>query len=313
MSDELRLICLIAGEPSSNAFSIKASSALIVDELKNLIKTALSPQFDDIAAKDLTLWRVTIPDDDDDDLPVLLDSVPEKKKLKATTKLFKVFNTDLPDDTIHLILQSPLVAPSGNIDDLNPEVAALRGRLEQLEHFKAEVLESSISLDISIWPERKFAFSWSTEIDTATLDDLKRHLYKYDDHYANDDYLEIYLCNNGHARAEAIIDDECLRKLLQIAKKTCKTTLKTGTKFKWSISLATPSKNYSKWTFKDVCAEYGITSNREPMIAELPPFPEIQAEAMDTDLRRETLNHLLKEVDARLSILRLSGANEATR
>src|SRR5690349_13760495 len=104
MTDDLTPICLVAGEPSSNAFSVKASSALIVDELKNLIKTALSPQFDDIAAKDLTLWRVTIPDDDDDDLPILFDSVSEKKKLKATTKLLKVFETELPDDTIHIIV-----------------------------------------------------------------------------------------------------------------------------------------------------------------------------------------------------------------
>ncbi|KAF9981400.1 hypothetical protein BGZ75_007349 [Mortierella antarctica] len=104
-----------------------------------------------------------------------------------------------------------------------------------------------------------------------------------------------------------------VRKLLRIAKTTCRTTLKSRATIKWSLSLATPSKNYSKWMFKDVCAEYGITSYTEPNIAELPPFPEIQAEAMDTELRKEMLDQLLKEVDARTHILRLGGANEATR
>ncbi|KAG0061975.1 hypothetical protein BGZ89_011018 [Linnemannia elongata] len=301
-------------QAASNAFSVKIPSTHTVDDLKKLIKVEIPDTFNGLDAKDLTLWRVSIPDEDDNDEenPILVNSVTtaDKKKLRATHELSDVFPDKPPKNTIHILVQRPLVAPS---DDLNPEVAALRERLEQLEHFKAEVLESSISIDISIWPERKFAFTWSTEIETATLDDLKKQLYEYDSHYANDDYLKIYLCNNGHANAEAIIDDECLRKLLRIAKTTCKTTLKTGPKIKWSISLATPSKNYSKWTFKDVCAEYGITSNPEPKIAEMPPFPEVRAEEMDTELRREMLDQVLREVDARVRILRLVGANEFTR
>ncbi|CAO3568918.1 unnamed protein product [Mortierella alpina] len=64
---------------------------------------------------------------------------------------------------------------------------------------------------------------------------------------------------------------------------------------------------------KDVRAEYGITSNTGPKIADLPPFPEVQAEPVDTKLRNEMMNLLLDEVDARIHILRLSGANKATR
>jgi hypothetical protein len=76
----------------------------------------LTPQFDDIPAKDLTLWHVSIPitdDDDDDELPILLNARPEKKKLKAISKLFKVFGarvpeeTSVPEDTIHIIVQRP--------------------------------------------------------------------------------------------------------------------------------------------------------------------------------------------------------------
>ncbi|KAF9545472.1 Sorting nexin mvp1, partial [Mortierella hygrophila] len=64
--------------------------------------------FDDVAAAELTLWHVSIPDDDDDHQPVLLDKeVSEKKQLKATTKLFKVFGTVVPEDMIHMIFQCP--------------------------------------------------------------------------------------------------------------------------------------------------------------------------------------------------------------
>ncbi|KAK3810104.1 MAG: hypothetical protein J3Q66DRAFT_404874 [Benniella sp.] len=40
-------------------------------------------------------------------MPILLDSVPEKKKLKATTKLSKEFDTELPEDTIHALVHPP--------------------------------------------------------------------------------------------------------------------------------------------------------------------------------------------------------------
>ncbi|KAK5796916.1 hypothetical protein F5H01DRAFT_418842 [Linnemannia elongata] len=108
--NHLTLFCLVDGEATSNAFPVKIESSKTIGDFKDLIKTTLSPQFDDITAKDLALWRVSIHDDDDNDLPVLLDSVPVKKKLRATNKLFMVFDADLPEDTIHVIVQRPLPA-----------------------------------------------------------------------------------------------------------------------------------------------------------------------------------------------------------
>ncbi|KAF9346033.1 hypothetical protein BGX26_002495 [Mortierella sp. AD094] len=76
-----------------------------IGDLKDLIKTKKASRFDDVAADELTLWRVSIPDDDDDDHPISLDSVLEKKRLKATTKLSKVLGAESPEDTIHIIIQ----------------------------------------------------------------------------------------------------------------------------------------------------------------------------------------------------------------
>ncbi|KAF9580333.1 hypothetical protein BGW38_003059, partial [Lunasporangiospora selenospora] len=109
------LFCLVDGEATSNAFSVKAPSSDTVDDLKNLIKTALAPQFNDIAAKDLSLWRVSLPivdnedDDDENETSILLGNVnkKDKKKLGPATRLSKVFPEELPEETIHIIVQRP--------------------------------------------------------------------------------------------------------------------------------------------------------------------------------------------------------------
>ncbi|KAK5796917.1 hypothetical protein F5H01DRAFT_418729 [Linnemannia elongata] len=108
--NHLTLFCLVDGEATSNAFPVEIESTKTIGHLKKLIKAEKAPRFDDVAADELTLWRVSIHDDDDNDLPVLLDSVPVKKKLRATNKLFMVFDADLPEDTIHVIVQRPLPA-----------------------------------------------------------------------------------------------------------------------------------------------------------------------------------------------------------
>ncbi|KAG9062435.1 hypothetical protein KI688_005350 [Linnemannia hyalina] len=106
----LKLFCLVDGESTSNAFPLTIPSSETVGELRKLIKVEKAPEFDDIAADKLTLWSILIPDDrNNDERPILLDTTSGKTKLKATTKLSKVFTSELPDDTIHIIVQRPPV------------------------------------------------------------------------------------------------------------------------------------------------------------------------------------------------------------
>lgn len=88
----------------SNAFSIKIPSSDTVDDLKKAIKFQKAIAFIDVDADMFMLWRVSIPDEDDDEQPILFDNVSERKKLKATSKLSKVFDTALLKDTIHIII-----------------------------------------------------------------------------------------------------------------------------------------------------------------------------------------------------------------
>lgn len=112
----LTLFCLVDGEATSQAFSVDIEQTKTVDQLKKVIKTEKAPRFDDVAADELTLWRVSIPIvEEDDELPILLDNVDDKvkKKLGPATRLSKVFPEDLPEETIQVIVQRP--PPQGNV------------------------------------------------------------------------------------------------------------------------------------------------------------------------------------------------------
>ncbi|KAF9167590.1 hypothetical protein DFQ26_003933 [Actinomortierella ambigua] len=106
----LTLFCLVDGEATSNAFSVKAPSSGTVDDLKKLIKAEKAISFSDIDADELTLWRVSIPaSEDDDETSILIDNIisDHKKKLNPLTRLTKVFPEELPEETIHIIVQRP--------------------------------------------------------------------------------------------------------------------------------------------------------------------------------------------------------------
>jgi len=105
--NRLSLFCIVDGEAASNTFSIKIPSSDTIDDLKEAIKIKKTPRFDDVAADELVLWRVSIKDDGDDDLPIVLDLQPEKTKLRATDDLSDVFDAQPPKKTISIIIQRP--------------------------------------------------------------------------------------------------------------------------------------------------------------------------------------------------------------
>ncbi|KAG0019479.1 hypothetical protein BGZ81_009700 [Podila clonocystis] len=103
----LILFCLVDGETTTNAFPIKIPSSDNVYDLKKLIKAVKNNDFSNIDTEKLILWHVSIPNEDNDGLPILLETVPEKKKLGPVTYLSKVFPEELPEKTIHILVQRP--------------------------------------------------------------------------------------------------------------------------------------------------------------------------------------------------------------
>ncbi|KAG0262392.1 hypothetical protein BG011_010189 [Mortierella polycephala] len=317
MANILNLFCLTSGELASNAFPVAISSDETVDVLKDLIKAEKTPKFDDIAANKLTLWRVTIPiDEDEDDEIITATSITTKRLLKGTGKISKVFGIEIledstrlatkrllkeigtssrsfkggiPEDTVHIIIERP------KGQDLEAEAAALRKQL-------SEALDPKISLEIIVKPESKVAFTWSTMVDTATLDCLKKRLFHKYPQYAHDNYLEIYVYT-GQPKPELICDNEDLRTILKAAK--------TASKTKLMISLETPTKNFSAWTFKDVCAEYDLSDSSNPGLGVISPFIEIQAATLDDDFQKKICDQLITKVESRMAGRGKNGPREA--
>ncbi|KAG0279026.1 H(+)-transporting V1 sector ATPase subunit A [Linnemannia gamsii] len=106
----LTLFCLVDGEGTSNAFSVKIASTDTVDDLKEHIKTKKSPEFDDIAADKLTLWSVSILITRDySEIPILFNNIAkeEKEKLHPADDLSDIFDEKPPKKPIHIFVQRP--------------------------------------------------------------------------------------------------------------------------------------------------------------------------------------------------------------
>ncbi|KAI1302690.1 hypothetical protein EDD11_005566 [Mortierella claussenii] len=101
LDKRLPFFCLVDGEATSNAFPVSTSTTTTVGELKDLIKTKKAPRFDDVAADELTLWRVSIlvvPADKHK--PIVLSEIPSTE-LVPTDDLC---NLRQPENGLHLKL-----------------------------------------------------------------------------------------------------------------------------------------------------------------------------------------------------------------
>ncbi|KAF8917506.1 hypothetical protein BGZ58_005109, partial [Dissophora ornata] len=108
MAATLTLFCLVSGEPASSAFPVEVSSDKTIGQLKDAIVAKKPNAFEHIDANDLALWRVTVPvDDDDEDPPILLDTLSEKKKLHPTDDLPDVFKETPLKKAIHILIERP--------------------------------------------------------------------------------------------------------------------------------------------------------------------------------------------------------------
>ncbi|GJJ75042.1 hypothetical protein EMPS_07400 [Entomortierella parvispora] len=103
-TDTLTLFCIVSGDSTSQPFKVRIQDPHAdVSDLKEAIFEVYPQAFPNIKANDLVLWHVEIPDTGN--IPTL-ESV-DKKLLRATTKLSKALGSELPEDTIHIIVERP--------------------------------------------------------------------------------------------------------------------------------------------------------------------------------------------------------------
>ncbi|KAG0195319.1 hypothetical protein BGX28_001665, partial [Mortierella sp. GBA30] len=100
------LFCLVDGVATSKAFPVDIKSSKTIGDLKKLIKAEQSPDFDDIVANNLTLWRVSVPDVNQG-FAITIDALDDKMELNnPRTRLSKLFPEGSDDDT-YVIVQRP--------------------------------------------------------------------------------------------------------------------------------------------------------------------------------------------------------------
>ncbi|KAF9931246.1 hypothetical protein FBU30_010571 [Linnemannia zychae] len=105
--NQMTLFCLVDGEATSKAFPVEIGSSKTIGGLKDAIKLKQSPDFDDIVANSLTLWLVSIPDDNQCST-ITIDDLDDKTELdKPRTRLSQLF-PESPDDNTYILVQRSL-------------------------------------------------------------------------------------------------------------------------------------------------------------------------------------------------------------
>ena len=101
----ITLFCLVKGNTSEKAFSVKISRDEPISELKKVIKAENAQTFANVDAKDLKLWKVTIPGDQDDQLRNLI--LQDSDELSAINDIGDYWTTSPPKKHIHVIVKLP--------------------------------------------------------------------------------------------------------------------------------------------------------------------------------------------------------------
>ncbi|KAG0028112.1 hypothetical protein BGZ82_008616 [Podila clonocystis] len=255
------LFCIVDGEPHSRAFSVEIDPTKTVDHLKKLIKAEKTNDFSDIDADKLTLWKVSISDDgDDDERLILFDRVSEKKKLKTTTKLSKVFDAELPNDTIHILVRHP--EPTRQSEDLD----AIKIFTITIKGITPKTVE------------------WITTPKTATLDHLREVIY--DKHPTLRDRSQTIVYEH-YGAAGYLLTDSALQTHVRMS-------VRDGVKH-LVLRLEDPPKLFSEITCDDPFRLFGVRTDLPQ------PFDEARTISFTQDKHTQALDNLYVTLEAAIA------------
>ena len=101
----ITLLCLVKGNTTANAFPVHIDGNSLVGDLKKVIREEIDVPAN-FKAKDLKVWKVTIPGDQDDQLRNLI--LQDSDELLAIRKFSKYFS-DLPlEEHIYVLVEPPV-------------------------------------------------------------------------------------------------------------------------------------------------------------------------------------------------------------
>lgn len=103
--ERLTLFCVFEGECTMSTFSVKASYADTVDDLKKQVKAAKAPNLDAMPADRLKLTAVSVPvEPATETAAIKVQSLDYHRFLHPTELLCEVFEATVPRNTIHIVV-----------------------------------------------------------------------------------------------------------------------------------------------------------------------------------------------------------------
>ncbi|KAG0249013.1 hypothetical protein BG011_009675, partial [Mortierella polycephala] len=271
----ITITCLLNGDSASHSFSVNISATDSLEELKGLIKSKKTPDFDDSAASQLVLWKVSIPtanDKGNENYVITLNALntKEKKELLPADDLSEVFGNNPPENTIHVIVQRP------------PRVPEL----------------SNIMLKVSLKTTPRRELSWIADVKQATLKDLITLIY--------DNFPELPHPSQSndnpriaiHYGQHRLVDppypttDKQLQAILQICIEQGITSL--------IVDLETPTKTFSTYNLNEVDMLYGLTASCSGYLSDCQAFQTIGSIELSSDELKQAPNRLYQELEKRI-------------
>src|SRR3954470_19234628 len=101
----ITLFCLVKGNTTANAFSVKISRDEPISELKKAIKAEKHKTFHGVEADELKLWKVPISDDHDDQLKNL--TLQDSDELLAINDIGDYWTEKPLKKHIHVLVEPP--------------------------------------------------------------------------------------------------------------------------------------------------------------------------------------------------------------
>ena len=130
----ITLLCLVKGNTTASAFPVDINKDQLVGHLKKVIKAEQPQTFANVDAKDLKLWKVTIPGDQDDQLRNLI--LQDSDELLAINEIGEYWTEKPPKKRIHVIVSPPetTTTSSQEVKELLDRIASLEEALNKSEY-----------------------------------------------------------------------------------------------------------------------------------------------------------------------------------
>ncbi len=125
----ITLLCLVKGNTTANAFPVHIEGSSLVGDLKEAIKEKIDVPAN-FKAKDLKVWKVTIPGDQDDQLRNLI--LQDSDELLAINDIGDYWPEKPLKKNIHVLVSPPeTTATSSREQELLDQVASLQALLKK--------------------------------------------------------------------------------------------------------------------------------------------------------------------------------------